>query len=105
MSDVAVGPVRVEAVIRPQTAEQVCAELLAADLLDELHAQEVLGSGRRADGPADDPMIDTLPKVLIAGYCDDEDLPAVLDLLLTHARCGRVGDGKIWIQRPVASTG
>ena len=96
---------RFEAVVRPQKAEVVCLRLLEAGFVDELEAREILGSGRRADGPTELPVIDTLPKAMIAGYIEDEDTDALIDLICTHARTGRIGDGKLWLYRVEAIAG
>ncbi|MDA3960755.1 MAG: P-II family nitrogen regulator [Planctomycetota bacterium] len=99
-----VGFLRFETVVRPQKAEAVCLKLFELGVVLDLQAQEVLGSGRRADGPTDDPVIDTLPKALIAGYVESDDIEAVVDTIQTHARSGRIGDGKVWIYPITATT-
>jgi nitrogen regulatory protein PII len=36
-------------------------------------------------------------RVRLEVACRDEELDALLELVLEHARTGRVGDGKIWV--------
>jgi nitrogen regulatory protein PII len=41
--------------------------------------------------------IDFVPKVQVEVLCDDERLDEVVDLILKHARTGKIGDGKLWV--------
>lgn len=88
---------RFEAVVRPQSAEAVCLALLECGLVMELEAREILGSGRRPSAPGAEPIIDVMPKAVVGGVVEDGDVDAVVDVILTHARSGRPGDGKIWV--------
>ena len=93
---------RVEIIIRPQVAELVCRDLMAWGKVEDLHAAEVLGGGRRNEPQqAAQRAFDLLPKVRIQGVIADEDLADLLDRVATHARTGRRGDGKIFVV-PVA---
>lgn len=40
-----------------------------------------------------------LPKVELTLFVSDEDTPAVVRTIMTHARTGRMGDGKIMIMK------
>ena len=40
-----------------------------------------------------------LPKARVEIYCDDEAVPGVEKALTENARTGRIGDGKILVQR------
>lgn len=94
-------------VIRPQRAEVLCQRLLASGLVDELAAAECRGYGRQK-GHLDqyegaEYGIDFLPKVLITGIIDSAQQDLVIDLILTVARSGRIGDGKIFLL-PILTT-
>ena len=43
-------------------------------------------------------MVDFLPKLTIAVVVSDENLDAVTDAIVTAARTGRIGDGKIFVR-------
>ena len=40
-----------------------------------------------------------LPKVEITIFVEDEDVPAVLRAIVSQARTGRIGDGKILVMK------
>ena len=92
---------RFEAVVRPQAAEALCLALAEWGRVEALEAREVLGSGRQPSQPGSEPIIDLMPKALIAGMIEDEDRETLIDTVCTHARSGRPGDGKIWFH-PIA---
>ena len=94
-------------VVRPQRAEALCQRLLTSGLVSELAAVECRGYGRQK-GHLDQYQggeygIDFLPKALITGTIDASDRDKVVDLILTVARSGRIGDGKIFLV-PIADT-
>jgi nitrogen regulatory protein P-II 1 len=41
--------------------------------------------------------VDVVPKVRIEVLCDAGDAPDVAAVIVTAARTGRIGDGKVWI--------
>ncbi|MFJ5307335.1 P-II family nitrogen regulator [Streptomyces sp. NPDC088350] len=41
-------------------------------------------------------QVDLVPKVRIEVVVDDADSDAVLDAIVTAARTGKIGDGKVW---------
>ena len=42
--------------------------------------------------------IDFVPKVRIEILADDDDVDALVDVLVAAARTDKIGDGKIWVQ-------
>jgi nitrogen regulatory protein P-II 1 len=42
--------------------------------------------------------IDFVPKVRIEILADDDDVDALIDVLVAAARTDKIGDGKIWVQ-------
>lgn len=43
-------------------------------------------------------QIDFVPKVRMEVLADDNDAPHVIETMVTAARTGRIGDGKVWVQ-------
>jgi nitrogen regulatory protein P-II 1 len=43
-------------------------------------------------------QIDFVPKVRMEVLADDNDASRVIDTIVTAARTGRIGDGKVWVQ-------
>ena len=43
-------------------------------------------------------QIDFVPKIRMEVLADDEDATQVIDAIVTAARTGRIGDGKVWVQ-------
>jgi nitrogen regulatory protein P-II 1 len=42
-------------------------------------------------------QVDFVPKVQIEVMADDDQVQGVIDAILTSARTGKIGDGKIWV--------
>jgi nitrogen regulatory protein P-II 1 len=42
--------------------------------------------------------IDFVPKIRIEVLADDGDAASIIDAIVTAARTGRIGDGKVWVQ-------
>ncbi len=43
-------------------------------------------------------QVDFVPKVRVEVLVDDEDAQRVVDAIVTAARTGKIGDGKVWVQ-------
>jgi len=43
-------------------------------------------------------QIDVVPKIRMEVIADDNDAPHVIETIVTAARTGRIGDGKVWVQ-------
>ncbi len=43
-------------------------------------------------------QVDFVPKVRVEVLVDDEDAERVVDAIVTAARTGKIGDGKVWVQ-------
>ena len=43
-------------------------------------------------------QIDFVPKIRMEVLADDEDAAHVIETIVTAARTGRIGDGKVWVQ-------
>jgi nitrogen regulatory protein P-II 1 len=42
-------------------------------------------------------QVDFVPKVKVEILADDEQVPQIVDAIVTSARTGRIGDGKVWV--------
>ena len=91
---------KVEAFIRHEAFEPI-----RMDLLDKgfpsISIAEYKGSGRQKgiteQYRGSQMTIHLRPKLKLEIVVDDTDVRAVIDTILTHARTGQVGDGKIFV--------
>lgn len=86
--------------VKPFRAEAVLAALEPINILAGT-VREVMGYGRQKNrlhrylgSEYNDSF---LPKVEITIFIEDEDVPAVLRAIVSQARTGRIGDGKILV--------
>jgi len=90
----------VKAVIRPDLYEKV-AEALAGIGVVGLTATECMGHGRQKGHPeiyrGVEYEVKYVPKIHLDIVVDDDRVSDVIELLELHARSGKVGDGKIFI--------
>ena len=106
MPDVSVTPLpandraRIVAVVRPVRIEPVMEALHALEVRDVL-IEQVRGYGRQKahlefyeEGPVEGGY---LPKVRLQFTVTAGDVDAAVDALITGARTGRIGDGKIFV--------
>ena len=89
----------VTAIIKPFKLEDVKEALRGAGILG-LTVSEVQGYGRQG-GKSEtwrgtEYKVDFVPKVKVEVLCDSADADKVVDIIATHARTGKIGDGKIW---------
>ena len=93
------------AVVKPYLAEKVL-EALGRAPLEALTVREVKGYGRQKSyldeyGDSEYSMA-FLPKVEIAMWVDDARVDEIVKKIVSVARTGRMGDGKIFVM-PVSS--
>jgi nitrogen regulatory protein PII len=92
--------VQVIAMVKPFRAEAVLAALEPIEILGGT-IREAMGYGRQKNrlhrylGSEYDSSF--LPKVEITVFVHDRDVPAVVKAIVSQARTGRIGDGKILI--------
>jgi len=43
-------------------------------------------------------QIDFVPKIRLEVLADDDDAEHIIETLVTAARTGKIGDGKVWVQ-------
>ena len=91
---------KIEAIIKPFKLDEV-KEALSKEGIQGMTISEVKGFGRQRGHTelyrGAEYVVDFLPKVKIEILVTDEQASAVADTILTAARTGRIGDGKIFI--------
>ena len=91
---------KIEAVIKPFKLDEV-KEALHEVGLQGITVVEAKGFGRQKGHTelyrGAEYVVDFLPKVKIEVVCDDAILERAVDAIVTAARTGRIGDGKIFI--------
>ena len=91
---------KIEAIIKPFKLDEV-KEALSKAGIQGLTITEVKGFGRQKGHTelyrGAEYVVDFLPKVKIEILVDDDKAAEVADTIITAARTGRIGDGKIFI--------
>ena len=91
---------KVEAIIKPFKLDEV-KEGLSAVGVQGLTVSEVKGFGRQKGHTelyrGAEYVVDFLPKVQITVLVPDDRVSEVVDAIVSSARTGRIGDGKIFI--------
>jgi len=95
---------RVDAIIKPFKLDEV-KDRLAAVGVQGITVNEVKGFGRQKGHTelyrGAEYVVDFLPKVQITVLVPDERVEETVEAIVTGARTGRIGDGKIFVM-PVA---
>ena len=91
---------KIEAIIKPFKVDEVKKALTEAGVTG-MTVLEVKGFGRQK-GHSEvyrgaEYVVDFIPKVKIEAAVNDELVPAVVERILTAARTGKIGDGKIFV--------
>ncbi|MBI3799479.1 MAG: P-II family nitrogen regulator [Deltaproteobacteria bacterium] len=91
---------KIEAIIKPFKLDDV-KEALSKEGIQGMTITEVKGFGRQRGHTelyrGAEYVVDFMPKVKIEILVTDEQAPTVTDTIMTAARTGRIGDGKIFI--------
>ena len=91
----------VVAMIKPHQVEPVAGALDAIDV-SGITLVEVRGHGRQRGHSevyrGGEYKIDFLPKVRVEVLVSDDHADEVVNTIVEHARTGKIGDGKLWIQ-------
>ena len=91
---------RIDAIIKPFKLDQV-KEVLTKAGINGMTVEEVKGFGRQKGHTelyrGAEYVVDFLPKVQITVLVPDERVAEVVDAIVSGARTGRIGDGKIFI--------
>lgn len=90
----------ITAVIKPFALERV-REALQAQGVAGMTVTEASGYGRQRGHTevyrGAEYVVDLVPKVRVEVLVEDEDAGHVLDVLVSAARTGKIGDGKVWV--------
>jgi nitrogen regulatory protein PII len=91
-------PVKIIALVKPFRVQAVLSALESFDILGGT-VREVMGHGRQKNrlGQYLGSEYNTsfLPKVQVTVYVDERIAPVVMKAIVTQARTGRIGDGKV----------
>ena len=91
---------KIEAIIRPFKLDEV-KEALLEEGVRGMTISEVRGYGRQKGHKetyrGSEYQIEFVPKIKIEVVVDDSLVEKTIDAILTHAKTGQVGDGKIFI--------
>jgi len=91
---------KIEAYVRHEALEAIRGELYAIGL-PSMSVSDVLGSGRQAGivehyrGASE--VLYLRPKLKLELVVADEDVERAIQVILTHARTGDIGDGKLFV--------
>jgi nitrogen regulatory protein PII len=91
---------KIEAYIRHEALEAIRSGLYAIGL-PSMSVCDVLGSGRQAGivehyrGATE--VLYLRPKLRLDLVVSDEDVERAIEVILTHARSGEIGDGKVFV--------
>ena len=90
----------VTAVIKPHKLDEV-KEALSQFGVKGLTVTEATGYGRQKGKTevyrGTEYTVDLLPKTRVEVLCDGYDAEDIANVIMTSARTGRIGDGKVWI--------
>jgi len=90
----------ITAIIKPHKLDEV-KEALAAFGINGLTITEAAGYGRQKGQTevyrGTEYTVDIVPKVRIEVVAESRDAVDVANVIVTAARTGRIGDGKVWI--------
>ena len=91
---------KIEAIIKPFKLEEV-KEALSGNGIKGLTVSEVKGFGRQKGHKelyrGAEYEIEFLPKVKLEIVVPDDEVETVLSAIVSSARTGRLGDGKVWV--------
>jgi len=90
----------VTAIVKPFKLDEVKEALKASDI-HGMTVTEVQGFGRQAGHTevyrGTEYKIDFVPKARVEILVDDDDAANIVDVIVSAARTGKIGDGKVWI--------
>ena len=90
----------ITAIVKPFKLDDVKEALKGADV-NGMTVTEVQGFGRQAGHSevyrGTEYKIDFVPKVRLEVVVDDGDVDRVIEVIVSAARTGKIGDGKVWV--------
>ncbi len=99
--------VRIVAILRPSRLKDALPQLRDRQWVQHIHVQEVRGYGMQKehleDYFGDDVGMEFLPKIRLEILVEDLFAELAMEAIAKGARTGRMGDGKIFLIREVAT--
>jgi nitrogen regulatory protein P-II 1 len=91
---------KIEAIIKPFKLDEVKDALIEADITG-ITVTEVKGHGRQ-HGHTElyrgaEYVVDFLPKIKLEIFVNEEYVEKTVEIIKTHSKTGKIGDGKIFI--------
>ncbi|PWU00811.1 MAG: transcriptional regulator [Bacteroidetes bacterium] len=90
----------ITAIIKPFKLDEVRDALTEANITG-MTVTEVKGFGRQKGHTelyrGAEYIVDFLPKVKLEIVVDDAVVDSIVDLIIDHAKTGKIGDGKVWV--------
>lgn len=90
----------ITAIVKPFKLDDVKAALVAAGVMG-MTVSEARGFGRQRGHTetyrGTEYELDFVPKVRVEIVVDDEHVATVVEIILTAAKTGKIGDGKVWV--------
>ena len=90
----------ITAIVKPFKLEEV-KEALQAFGVHGITVSEASGYGRQRGHTevyrGAEYTVDLVPKLRVEVLCEDEDVEALVDVVVKAAVTGKIGDGKVWV--------
>jgi len=90
----------ITAIVKPSKVDDI-KRALQADGVHGMTVSETRGFGRQKGHTeiyrGAEYTVDFIPKVRIEGLADDADCDHIVDLIVSTANSGSIGDGKLWV--------
>jgi nitrogen regulatory protein P-II 1 len=90
----------ITAIVKPARVDEI-KSALQANGVQGMTVSEAAGFGRQKGHTeiyrGAEYVVDLIPKVRLEVLVDDSDLNRILDLIVSTASSGSIGDGKVWV--------
>ena len=90
----------ITAIVKPSRVDDI-KQVLQSNGVQGMTVSEAQGFGRQKGHKevyrGAEYVVDLIPKVRIEILVDDSDLQRILDLVVSTANTGSIGDGKVWV--------
>ena len=90
----------ITAIIKPAKVDDI-KDMLKSNGINGMTISEAQGFGRQKGHKevyrGAEYIVDLIPKVRVEVLVDDSEMQRVLDLIVSAANTGSIGDGKVWV--------